>query len=42
MKNTHEDTPLIDTQEQDIENTKVEQDELYENTNDDLITEDER
>ena len=41
MENTHEDTYLIDTQEQDIENNEVEQEEFHENTNDDLITEEE-
>ena len=41
MKNTYKDTHLIDTQEQDTENNQVEQDEFYEETNDDLITEEE-
>ena len=39
MEHTHEDTPIIDTQEQDMENNYVEQDDLYEDKNDDLITE---
>ena len=39
MENTHEDTHLIDTQEQDMENTEVKQEELYKDTNYDLITE---
>ena len=41
MEHTHEDTHLIDTQEQDMENNEFEQDGLYENTNYDLITEEE-
>ena len=41
MENNHEDTHLIDTQEQDMENTDSEQEEFYEDTNYDLITEEE-
>ena len=33
MENNHEDTCPIDTQEQDIENTEVEQEEFFEDTN---------
>ena len=39
MEHTHENTHLIDTQEQDMENNDFEQDEVYEETNYDLITE---
>ena len=41
MEHTNENTRLIDTQEQDMENNEVEQYELYDDTNDDLITEEE-
>ena len=39
MENNHEYTPLIDTQEQYIEDFEVERKELFEDTNDKLITE---
>ena len=39
MDHNHENTHLIDTREQDMENNEVEQDELYNNTNDKFITE---
>ena len=38
-EHTHEYTHLVDTQEQDMENNGVEQDEFYEETNDELINE---
>ena len=41
MENTHEDTYLIDAQEQDMKKNDAEQDKFYEDTNDDLITEEE-
>ena len=41
VEHTHEDTHLIYTQEQDMENNEVEKDECYEETNDYLITEEE-
>ena len=41
MENTNEDTHLIDTQEKDMENNEFEEVELYKNTNDDLIIEEE-
>ena len=41
MENSHENTDLIDTQEQDMYNNEVKKDELYEERNDDLITEEE-
>ena len=41
MENTHEDTHLIDTQEQDMENNEIEQDKLYEDTSDELINKEE-
>ena len=40
-ENSHEDTHIIDTQEKDIEDTEVEQEEFYEDTNDTLYTEEE-
>ena len=39
MQNTHEDTNLIDTQEQNIEDAEVEQEELFEYTTENMITE---
>ena len=39
MEHTHEDTHIIDTQEQYMEKNDIEQDEFYEETNDNLITE---
>ena len=39
MENTHEDTYLIDAQEQDMKKNDAEQDKFYEDTNDELITE---
>ena len=39
MEHTHEETHIIDTKEQDMENNEVEQYELYEETNYDFITE---
>ena len=39
MDNTHTNTNLINTQEQYIEYYDVEQEELFEDTNDNLITE---
>ena len=41
MYNIHEDTDIIDTQEQDIEDSEVEQEELFEDANYNLITEEE-
>ena len=41
MEHTHENTYLIYTQEQYMENNEVKQDELYEETNYNLITEEE-
>ena len=41
MEHTYEYTHPIDTQEQDMENNEVEQDDFYEDINDDLITEEE-
>ena len=41
MENTHEITNLIDTKEQDMKKNEIKQDELYEETNDELITEEE-
>ena len=38
MEHTNKDTHLIDTQEQYMGNIESEQDDLYEETNDDLIT----
>ena len=38
MDHNQENTHRIDTQEEDIENNEVEQDELYYKTNDNLIT----
>ena len=39
MYNTNEDTPLIGTHEQNIEDAEAEQKQLFENTNDNMITE---
>ena len=39
MDNTHEDTNLVDTQEQNIEYSEVEQEELFEYTNGNTINE---
>ena len=39
IENTHEDNNLIDTQEQDMEDTKIEKEQFYEDTNYNLITE---
>ena len=39
IKNILEYNHLIDNQEQDMENTDVKKNEFYEDTNDDLITE---
>ena len=39
MEHNHENTHLIGTQEHDMDKNEVEKDELYEETNDDLITE---
>ena len=39
MEYTHENTHLIDTQEHKMENNEVKQDEIYNEKNDDLITE---
>ena len=41
MDNTHEDTHLMDTKEQIIEYFQVEQEELFEDKNDNMITEEE-
>ena len=41
MENTHEDTYLIDTQEQKREDAEYEQEELFEDTNENTITEEE-
>ena len=41
MEHTHENTHLLDTQEQDMENNEAEQYEFYEKKNDELITEEE-
>ena len=41
MDHHRENTHLIDTQEQDMENNYIEQDEFHDNTNDDLIPEEE-
>ena len=41
MENTHKDNNLIDTQEQNIEDYEVEQEEFFEETNWNLITEEE-
>ena len=41
MEHTHENTHLIYTQEQDMENNEIKLDELYDKTNDYLITEEE-
>ena len=37
MTNYHENTHLIDTQEQYVENNDINQDEFHDETNDDLI-----
>ena len=39
MDHNHEKTHLIDTQEQDMENNEIEQDEFYDKKNDNSITE---
>ena len=39
MEHTNENNHLIDTQEQYMKNNEVAQDELYDETNDELITE---
>ena len=39
MENTHEYTNIIDTQEQNIEDAEVEQEELFEYTTENMITE---
>ena len=41
MTNTHEDTHVIDAQDQNMENTGVEQEKIYEDTDNYLITEEE-
>ena len=41
MEHTHENTHLLDTQEQDMENNEAEKYEFYERKNDELITEEE-
>ena len=39
MENNHEYTNIIDTQEQNIEDAEVEQEELFEYTTENMITE---
>ena len=41
MNNTHEDTNLIDTQEQNIEDAEAEQEEFFEGKDENMITEEE-
>ena len=41
MEHTHEETRIIDTKQQDMENNKFQKYELYEETNYDFITEEE-